>query len=84
MIKNTGVVYPNDGKIVLDLDNRNGHWLDKAGSNKWSGVHIKKDSHDLDHWLHHLADQALSEKSKKIMDNFTIDDDIVCDLVFTL
>ena len=84
VIKNTGVVYSNNDKMVLSLDNINGHWVDNTGSDKCVGVRIKKYYHSSAPWLHPLATQALNEKSKKIMDNFTIDDDVACNLGITL
>ena len=35
VITNMAVVYHTNGKMVLGLENRNGHRADKAGSNKW-------------------------------------------------
>ena len=44
-IINMAVVYHNDGKMVPGLENRNGHWSDQVGSNKWGGVRVKKFNH---------------------------------------
>ena len=41
LIKNMGVVYHNDGKMVPGIANRDKHQVDKVGSNKWGGVCIK-------------------------------------------
>ena len=47
---------------------------------KWGGVQIKKDSHGEAPWLHPLAAEALREKTSHMLKNFTICDDIVCEL----
>ena len=80
-IKNMGVVYCNDGKMVLPiLVNRNSWRVDKEGTPKWGGVRIKKDIPGADPWLHPLAIEALREKTSQMMEDFTICDDVACEL----
>ena len=71
-----GIIYHNDGKMVMGLANRNSWCVDKEGTMKWGGVRIKKDYHGEAPWLHPLAAESLREKTSHMMENFTICDDI--------